>query len=287
MRKRGKCLIGEVVEEQESGVIEVSGEAASGPPTRTLEKGLFLLSLFDVSSPQWTLRELRERAGLPKATTRRLVKTLEFAGWVALDPVSGKYHLGPSALKAFYLATSDSELVRAAHPFLVALEEETTETVILSVWSVDGPIILDSVPTSRLFKPYTAVGMPLPGVSSADAQVLIAFGPEKAWNDLLAKPVEKRTEKTVTDPETLRERWRTVRREGVAYDWGEWNIGAPAVAAPVWDHSGELRAALTVVPPIERCGPEEMKRFARAVKEAAAALSAALGHRGSQEAAPA
>ena len=55
-------------------------ETANGAPTRTLEKGLFLLGPFDVNHPEWTLKELREHAGLPKATTRRLVKTLERRG---------------------------------------------------------------------------------------------------------------------------------------------------------------------------------------------------------------
>lgn len=271
------------MEEQEPGEVEAASEVAeptNAAPTRTLEKGLFLLSLFDVNHPEWSLKELRECAGLPKATTRRLMKTLEYSKWVAVDPVTGKYHLGPSARRAYYLATSDSELVRVAHPFLVDLQEETTETSILSVWSTQGAVIIDTVPTSRPFKIYTAVGMPLPGVSSADAQVLIAFMPETSWDAILASPVERRTPKTVTDPETLKERWRRIRHEGVAYDWEEWNIGAPAVAAPVFDQRGELRAALTVVMPIERCSPEEMEGYAAVVKRKAAELSAALGHRG-------
>jgi DNA-binding IclR family transcriptional regulator len=259
---------------------ETIDERTNSAPTRTLEKGLLLLGLFDTDHPEWTLKELRERAGLPKATTRRLVKTLEMSKWVALDSVTGKYHLGPSALRAYYLATSDSELVRIAHPLLVELEEETTETSILSVWSTQGAIIVDTVPTSRPFKIYTAVGMPLPGVSSADAQVLIAYMPEDRWDSILAKHLERRTPKTVTDPLTLKERWRQIRREGVAYDWEEWKTGAPAVAAPVFDQGGEVRAAITVVMPIERCSPAEMKGYALAVTRKAAELSTALGHRG-------
>ena len=265
--------------EIENGVDRTGVGVGSAAPTRTLEKGLFLLGLFDADHPEWTLKELRERAGLPKATTRRLIKTLELSKWVALDPVSGRYHLGSSALKAYYLATSDTELVRIAHPFLVQLEEETAETTILAVWSSQGPVIIDTVPTPRPFKIYTAVGMPLPGISSADAMALIAFSPEKTWDELLAKPIEKRTPKTVTDPSVLRDRLRTIRQEGVACDWEEWNDGAPAVSAPVFDQGGELRAAITVVAPIERCSPEEMQRYAAAVKKSAAALSAALGHR--------
>jgi IclR family transcriptional regulator, KDG regulon repressor len=261
------------------GDLDPGARVPDSAPTRTLEKGLYLLGLFDVDRPAWTAKELRERAGLPKATTRRLIKTLALSKWLAYDPASGRYHLGSSALRAFYLATSDAELVRVAHPYLVALGEETTETAILSVWSASGPIIVDSVPTSRMFKAYTAVGMVLPGVSSADAQVLIAFAPEETWDKLLAAPIDRRTKNTVTDPEILRERWRTVRQEGVAYDWGEWNAEAPAVGAPVFDQSGEARAAVTVVAAVERSSPEQMAGYAAAAKKTAADLSAALGYR--------
>lgn len=250
--------------------------SSGGAPSRTLEKGLFLLNLFDAEHPEWSLRELRERANLSKATTRRLMKTLEAAKWVAYDPESRTYHLGSSALRALYLATSHSELVRVVHPFLVRLAAETNESAIFSVWTDHGALILDSAPSSRAFKPMTYPGMLLPGVASADAQVLIAFGPEETWDLLLAGPVERRTERTVTDPVVLRERWRTVRREGVAFDWGEWNLGAPAVSAPVFDGGGQLRGAVTVVPPIERCTEEQMLEYAAAVKKTAAAITKKL-----------
>ena len=265
-----------MVEIREKAAEMATGVPASAP-TRTLEKGLFLLSLFDMDHPEWSLRELRERADLSKATTRRLVKTLEAAKWVAYDVVSGKYHLGSSALRALYLATSHSELARVAHPFLVGLELETTESCSLSVWTDKGPLIIDTVVTSRPFKPVTYAGMLLPGIASADAQVLVAFGPEEAWDVLLATPIEARTERTVTDPGRLRERWRTIRREGVAFDWGEWNLGAPAVAAPVIDRSGQLRGSISVVPPIERCTEAQMLEYAAAVKRTAAEVSKKLG----------
>jgi IclR family transcriptional regulator, KDG regulon repressor len=257
----------------------IVSESAMRAPTRTLEKGLLLLGLFDVDHPEWSLRELRERAGLPKATTRRLMKTLEASGWVALDPASNKYHLGSSVLRAFHLAVSHSELVRIAHPFLVRLTELTTESSNLTVWTYQGPLILDTVLTARLFKPHTFVGMLLPGIASADAQILISFQPEEAWDRILATRAERRTPHTLTDPDGLRERWCTVRREGVALDREEWIEGAPGVAAPVFDQTGQLRAAISIVAPIERCNETEMLRYAAAVKKSAAELSEKLGYR--------
>ncbi len=246
---------------------------ADDSPLGTLERGLFLLSLFDADHPEWSLKDLRERTGLAKATTRRLMKTLEAWGWVAYEAADHKYHLGASALRIVYLAAAQSELVRIVHPFLTRLAEDTTESCSLSIWTDHGPLIIDTVPTSRHFRPLTFKGMLLEGITSADAQVLIAFGPEEAWDDLLAKPIERRTDNTVVDPEVLRKRWQTVRREGVAYDLGEWNPEAPAVAAPLFDRVGELRGAIHVVPPIERASAPEMQRFAAAVKAAAAEIS--------------
>ena len=81
----------------------------------------------------------------------------------------------------------------------------------------------------------------------------------------------------MTDPKILRERWKTVRREGVAFDRGEWNKDAPAVAAPVFNRIGELRGAIHVVPPVERASEKEMQRYAAAVKATAAEVSNLLG----------
>jgi IclR family KDG regulon transcriptional repressor len=253
------------------------GAEPAGAPTRTLEKGLFLLGLFDHDHPDWTLRELRERAGLSKPTARRLIKTLEASNWVAYDAEARKYHLGSAVMKALYLATSHNELVRIIHPFLVTLMEETTETSILSVWTDQGPLILDTVPTMRSFKSLTFDGMLLEGVASADAMALIAFGPEETWDLILAKPILARTARTVTDPQALREKWSTIKREGVAYDWMEWNIDAPAVAVPLMDRRGHLLGALSIVVPIERASEEAMRNHAAVLKTAAAEITQKLG----------
>jgi DNA-binding IclR family transcriptional regulator len=256
---------------------EASTDIAQGAPTKTLEKGLFLLGLFDHDHPEWTLRELRERAGLPKATTRRLMKTLEASNWVAYDAEAGNYHLGSAVIKALYLATSHNELVRIIHPYLVSLMEETTETSILSVWTDQGPLILDTVPTTRTFRSLTFNGMLLEGVASADAMALIAFGPEENWERILAKPIVPRTSKTVTDPEALREKWSAIRREGVAFDWLEWNADAPAVAVPLFDLRGHLLGALSIVVPIERASEEAMQGHAAVLRSAAAEIAQKLG----------
>jgi DNA-binding IclR family transcriptional regulator len=255
---------------------ERAAELLNDSPIGTLERGLLLLELFDADNSEMSLGQLREKAGLPKATIQRLMKTLEARKWVTYDRVTRTYHLGASVLRISYLAASHSELVRVTHPFLIQLAEETRETAGLSAWTDLGPLILDTALTPRHFKPATNIGMILEGLSTADAQVLVAFGPEETWDRLLANPIEKRTGLTLTDPTQVRERWVTVRKEGVAFDWGEWNSEIPAVAAPVFDHWEQVRGAITIAPPIERASEEAMQRYGEILKATAAEISKKL-----------
>jgi DNA-binding IclR family transcriptional regulator len=206
------------------------------------------------------------------------MKTLEAANWVAYDADLGKYHLGSSALRAMYLAMSHSELIRTAHPFLAQLTEETTESTSLCVWVDRGSLIIDTVPTARAFKPFTFAGMLLEGSASADSQILVAFGTQHTIQTVLSTPQPRRNPTTVVDPALLAERFEQIRHEGVAFDRGEWNATAPAVAAPVFDQNGQLRASLSVVAPPERCSEEQIQAYAAAVKKTAAEISAALGY---------
>ncbi len=257
-------------------VAEQPAELLNGSPIGTLERGLLLLETFDADNPDMSLNELRERTGLPKATIQRLMKTLEARKWVAYESSTRKYHLGASVLRISYLAASHSELVRVTHPFLVRLAVETRETASLCVWTDLGPLMLDTVLTPRHFKPATNIGLIL-GLPTADGQVLIAFGPEETWDTLLASPLRRHTELTLTDPVLVRERWRTIREEGVAFDRGEWNLEIPAVAVPIFDRQGRLRGSMAIAPPAERTTDEALQRYAAALKAAAAEISQSLG----------
>ena len=265
---------------QSEGGTQTPSARTAGTPNRTLEKGLLLLSLFDMDHPNWSLRELRERSGFSKTTTLRLVKTLESLDYLAYDTQTGTYYLGSSILRNVHVSLSHSELVRTCHPYMQALAEETTETTGLTVRTNRGPLLVDLVLTSRMFKPQLWPGMLLPGLGSGAARVLVACGPEATLEAALAAPQQATTKFTITDEKRLREELAKVRREGVSLELMEWDLSMGAVAAPVLGPDGLVRAGLAVVVPIERCGDNEMLAYATAVKRTACELSREMGYRG-------
>ncbi len=256
------------------------GKMVATSPSRTLEKGLQVLSLFDVEHPEWTLKGIRERVGLPKATSFRLVKTLENQKYLAYDPTTGTYHLGSNMLRAAYLTLSHSELVRISGPFVQQLAEMTTETVDLSVWTDQGAMIVHTVYTSRPFRPNNPPGMVMKGLANVHSKLYVALGPESAWPQAIAESSFARTPYTLAEPEELMNELVKVRREGVAFGLQEHNLGMCAVGAPVFGANSELRAALAVVVPSERFGPSEMRDYAAAVSDIARLLSRELGYVG-------
>lgn len=251
---------------------------ARGRTSRTLEKGLRLLDLFDVEHQEWSLRALREATGESKTTVLRLVKTLESLGYLTRDGRSGRYRLGASVTKLAYVVFPHNELVRVAAPFMRRLSEQTNETVDIMVEVEPGAVMSLYDSTTRFLRTQSSIGKVLrPGLSQAGIKILVAFRPIETWDQIIAQSIIRHTDRTITDPVELRRQLLAAREEGVAYDFGEWSTELAAVAAPVFGADGNLRAALSVISPVERFNPEIQSHHADLVREAAADISKELG----------
>lgn len=252
--------------------------AGSAFVVRALAKGLTVLGLFDAENPEWSLDEIAERAGLPRMTAYRMIRTMESASYLVRDTVTGRYHLGPALLATTYLSESYSELVRIARPYLEDLAAETGESATLAV-EVDGVAVsVYMVDTPRPLKREVAVGRIIGDTANANGKIFAAYKSEEERAQVLALPRTKHTSSTITDPLALAAELDKVRREGIAFDFEERNVGTCAVGAPVRDQLGKVIAAIAVVVPTGRFGPDERRRFAENVKSTAASLSAFLGY---------
>lgn len=246
--------------------------------SRTLEKGLKLLALFDAQHPQWSLRELREATGEPKTTVLRLVKTLEDLGYLARDQRSGRLRLGPTMLRLSYVNSAHNELVRVAVPHMRRLCEITNQPIDLTVKIDQESIMTLYDATPRFVRPQAPVGrIARPGLTTAASKIFAAFQPEETWDAILADAMRPLTDRSITDPALIREQLLRVRLEGVAYDIGESSVELAGVGAPVFGPEGDVSAVLSVVAPIEQAGSEELAGYANAVRGVAADLSQELG----------
>lgn len=188
--------------------------------------------------------EVAERSSLPKSTAARLLASLAREGVVEQVPGDTRYRLGGrlATLAAGVLPTRS--LARLARPSLAELSAAVGEAAGLSV--PDGDLIhyIEQVDTPNpvSVRDWTGSRIPMHAVSSG--QVLLAFRPATALVRYLEGPLERFTDRTLVEPDALRERLREVRRDGYAWAREEFDRGISSVAAPIADASGEVIAAV-------------------------------------------
>lgn len=244
---------------------------------QALARGLTIMSLFDVEHPDWSLDEVSRRTGISKTTAYRMLRTLEWKGYVVFDPETDLYHIGPATIPGAYLTLSYVGFARSTHSFLERLAAETGETVELAVEGRGGAVVVDQVATSHPFKPNLPLGRVLRNMANSAMKVLVAHRPEAERQRMLKGPHFKLTPNTITDPAKLAAELEAVVREGLGYDFEEQDLGVSAVSAPVFGSDGDVKAVVTVVSPAERFGVRERKKKAEAVRRTAAELSRYLG----------
>jgi len=200
--------------------------------------------LRQVASEPGGISEVARGVDLPVSTVARLLATLESVGAVKRVGDSVTYAIG-SGIRALTDATDASVgLVDRANPVLAQLVARTGETSGLSVIEGDEVVYLDHVETSNevTLRDWTGTRLPPHVVSSG--LVLLAAQPPKAIAAYLARPLERMTDHTVSQPARVRRRLLNIRRRGFVWTNGEFDEGITSVAAPVVDPRGVTVAAI-------------------------------------------
>lgn len=175
--------------------------------------------------------------------------------------------------------TERKELPELARPFLVRLSMETGESSVLGVLAPSGDYVvyIDKVDSPYTVRYCAELGARRPLHCTSSGLAVLAFmSPERRASVLNSLPMEKFTSRTVTNRKELTKRLEEVARTGVVVSVQEFNLGATAIAAPVHDRDGEVRAACALAGPSERM-LASLERHKEAVKATALAISATLG----------
>ncbi len=231
-----------------------------------------MLEAFTPASPALTLSEIARRTRLPLTTTHRLLAELCAEGALERD-AAGTYRIGLRLWEIASLAPRGVPLREAALPFLEDLYEVTHENAQLGVREGHEVLYIERITGRRAIRVLTRVGGRFPLHASGIGLVLLAHAPQDVQREVLAGPLQRFTDHTITDPSRLERILAQVRRDGVAISDRQVTDDAMSVAAPVTDQSGEVLAALSVV---AKAGETVAARLAPVVRAAARGTSRAL-----------
>lgn len=233
---------------------------------------LALLDAFTAERPELTLTEISRRTGMPLSTTHRLVG--ELAGWGALERADdGRYRIGLRLWEVGALAPRGLGLRESAMPFLEDLYAVTKQNVQLGVLDGTEVVYLERLSGRGAVNVITRVGGRLPLHATGVGLVLLAHSSTDLQEQVLAGPLQRFTNKTISHPDELRRVLAEVRRTGVAVSDRQIELIALSVAAPVRGRRGDVVAALSIVVPSEH----DSRAYVPVVRAAARGISRVLG----------
>ncbi len=213
-------------------------------PIQSLVRGLAVVRAFDGDHPRLTLADAARRAGLSRATARRVLHTLVTEGYAATD--GRTFRLTPRILELGFAYLSALGLPAVAQPHLEALSATVGESTSLAVLDGDQVVYVARVATRRIMSVGITVGTRFPAYATSMGRVLLAGLDDAAVADLLAGDLVALTPRTLTDRAALRTEVERARSRGWAVVEEELERGLRSIAAPVRDASGGTVAAVNV-----------------------------------------
>lgn len=239
---------------------------------QAVDRALAVLLLFAEAPPApdgdgrgLGVTQIADRLGFAKSTVHRILSTLEARGFVRQDPATGRYHLGLKALELAGAYLAQSDLPTVAYPEMVHLRDEVEETVSLYVRDRGDRVRVQKAEGRHGVRRVVGLGQRLPLHLGASGKVLLAFTPEPERSRLLANLERQHG----VEVEPFRRMLEEVRRQGWAVSAEEREQGVASVAAPIFDRSGQVVAALAVSGPVQRFDEEAIARYREKVLESA------------------
>lgn len=246
--------------------------------SRLLQRGLDILEFLAAQCHPIGIRELAQRVELSPSTCHRLLHILQKRGYVQQDATTRLWTLGLKPLELGMRQLNNAGLPSVARPYLIELMRATHETVFLGVRDGDHIVYIDTILSEQAIRTDVTLGSRWPLHSGALGKVLLSAMPDAEIERILAGPLQAFTASTIVDPQRLRSEIARIRTCGYALNRGETVTGIFCAAAPLYDRSGQVAAAIGAAGPEQRIGEANIPRFIQLVTTTAQQISAHLGH---------
>ena len=246
----------------------------------SVKRAFDILDLFFGDTQSLSKPEIAVRLGMARTTVHEQVQTLLACGYLEQDEnVPNRFTLGFRAFELGSVFASrldpSQECLRAAK----GISKSCDETVQVAIRDGMDVVFIIRVDSPRILRLVSAVGSRLPAHCTAVGKMLLSTLSDQG---LLALYKNKSrlpgmTDNSITSLKGLLKEVSEIRNNGYAYDDCESNEDARCVAAPVYDHSGNAYAAMSITVPSTRMDLKRKFELAEVVLAGARKLSRRLG----------
>ncbi|MBX5473206.1 MAG: IclR family transcriptional regulator [Acetobacteraceae bacterium] len=214
--------------------------------------GRILAALTSHAGPMM-LRDLAAAAGILPGQAHAYLVSLRKLDLVEQDQATGRYRLGPFALRMGLARLRVSDPLRMASETIGLLSERLGLMVTIAVWGDHGPTVVRIHESATQVHANLRAGTVFSLTGTATGWVFAAFAPPELVEAMIAvEMANPRHSQRVAAGMSLadvRAEIAKARAQGYAVTDGKPVPGVAAIAAPVFDHSRQLQLVITAIGP--------------------------------------
>jgi len=248
-----------------------------------LSRGLKVLELLAQEESELSLKSISERLDIPTPSLWRILWVLRDNGYLLFDQDKKTYRLGFKFLYLGNILLNRMGFRSQARGYLKQLVELTGETAELSARIKDQLILIDQIDGPEAVRLFSRIGSAYPYFhATAPGKVYLAhITGEKLKRVMDRMGLPRITRHTITTFTKLENQLKSVKERGYGFDRQEMRIGVSRIAAPVFDHLGQVVACLGVAGPSFRITTKNYETIGKWTKDLADQLSEELSQQAS------
>jgi DNA-binding IclR family transcriptional regulator len=227
--------------------------AIAGRGVQAVEIGGKIIAALATASSPMTLSHVAEAAAMQLAQAHAYLVSFRKIGLVEQDAATGRYQLGPFALKLGLARLRSFEPLKVANHEVRRLSEALGLTTAVSIWGTDGPTIVHVQEGARQVFVNLRPGAVFSVTGTATGKVFAAFMPERTVMPRVETELRDiGSTQRATSPLSARaflDELAEVRRLGYAKAEGSPIPTVNGLSAPVFDRTGAMQLAVTVMGP--------------------------------------
>jgi IclR family pca regulon transcriptional regulator len=233
----------------------------------SLDRGLRVLQSFATDRRPMTLSDLAKVSNLPRATTRRILMTLQKAGFVSGD--ERLFMLTPRVLLLASAYLTSNQISTVMQPLMDEVSAKAKEVCSLAILDGDDVVFIARSSPARIFSMGLDIGYRLPAFCTSVGRVLLS----RLSNDELARTIDDmklvaQTPQTQTDKAAVIAAIITDRSKGYSLVDREAEEGFRSISVPVYRYDNAVIAAANIGAHVDRITTGEMiDRFLPLLKE--------------------
>ena len=244
-----------------------------------LTRGLIILETI-LEKDVIGITEMSKILGVNKSSAYRLISTLEEREYVEQDPVSTKYKLGLKFISFGEKSLASLEIREISKPYLKDLTSITKEASHLCILFQSQALFINQESSPERLSVNTYIGMFEPIYCSAVGKALLSHLPANEQEKIIKTlEIKAFTPRTITDLDVLRHELKKTLQRGYAVDDEELSTGLRCIAAPIFNHKGEVIASIGISGPVTRIRTDNLNEYVVTVVNTAYEISKKTGFR--------